>query len=284
MLAATRHVHERMHPLADMIQHAYECQAKGHEGGSRTFLAAPPEWFSGKGISTPKNCPDCRVWVKSQTDEKIACACGAKVRISARAKISQFKKVGPYEPTTECRDCRDGKRPAKGAKRRPDRTERQKRKPEVKPTEFSSLRHGIPLQPRALLTSGSYYTSLRPGASENRLEHLGHHVPGSPYDLTTPEAAAASGQRQKSPSSFASEPSVERLLESAQAHVSTADAMQTREYMDGRRIVRVTYTGDHDRVEISILDPLPGDHYGLATTYDNVTVEDVMKETWYNGY
>ena len=59
----------------EKVQHPYECVAKGHAGGSRTFFAAPPDWFEARGMTTPRNCQDCRAWVKAQVDEMKTCNC-----------------------------------------------------------------------------------------------------------------------------------------------------------------------------------------------------------------
>ena len=264
------------------VQHPYECQCKGHEGG-RTFYAAPPEWYAAKNLTTPKSCPPCREWIKGQADETRICACGAKIRVSARAKISHFKRVGPYEPVSECRPCRDGNRPSKGVEKRPSKEKRRKEKEEEKPAEFSTLAFGVPLQPRPLVTTGRYYDTML-SSGETRKEHIGRHVPGSIYDMTTEDAATANGlPRPKSPSAFASDPHVDSLLETAQYHLSSADTSSVREYEDHGRIIRVTRLNGHDRLEISILRELSAGSYGLVTTYDNVTVQDVKDQTWYNG-
>jgi hypothetical protein len=266
------------------IQHPYECQCKGHEGGSRTFFAAPPEWYQNKGINTPRNCPDCRKWINAQADEMVICACSTKFRISAKAKINQFKKVGPYEPVTECHSCQEGRRPPKVIKRRPDRKQREKRKKDERPSEFSRLLPGVDPEPRMLLTDGKYYTDLIPGKAETRIEHIGRHLTGSPYDLTTKVAAEAQGlSRTKSPTSFSNSPDVKDLLASTQEFLKASDKGSVREYMDRGRIVRVTFTGNHDRLELSILEPLSDGTYGLVTTYDNVTVSKVQRKSWYNS-
>ena len=270
--------------MAELPQHPYECRCKGHESGGRTFFAAPPEWFHGKGISTPKNCPDCRKWINSQTDEMATCACGAKISISARKKINRFKNEGPYVPITECPSCQQGRRPPKGIKKRPDRKQREKIKEDEKPSEFSALLPGIAPEARTLITSGKYYTDLIPGKAETRIEHIGRHLAGSPYDQTTRIAAEIQGLSEtKSPTSFTNSTSVNDLLTNTQEFLKASDAGSVREYMSGGRIVRVTFTGDHDRLELSILEPLSDGTYGLVTTYDNVTVSKVQGKSWYNS-
>ena len=272
--------------MPEKIQHPYECLAKGHEGGSRTFFAAPPEWFAQKGMQgTPKNCPNCRAWINAQTDEKRKCDCGAEFRIPQRYKISHFKKIGPYVPETECRSCRDGERPPKGMDERPSREKREQDKKKKRAGEFNDLVRGIQPEARVIITEGPFYTETPQYGRESRIAHLGHHVPGSPYDQTTQSAAASIGaSATKSPSSFASGSTVEGLLANAHQLLLMSDDAHVREYRDQfGRIVRVTFTGDHDRLEISILASLPGETYGLVTTYDNVTVQDIYGQSWYNG-
>ncbi len=252
------------------VEYPYECQAKGHQGGSRTFTAAPPEWFASKGRSTPKNCPECREWTKAQVDEKKACAtCGLKIRIPATLKISIHKKVGPYVPITECRSCRDGNQPPKGTKRRPDKKRREKEEDEEKLNDFSKLPVGITPQVRKLITSEAYYHARLVKGTETGAMHILRHVPGSPYDAT------GSGATSKSPSSFADGPSLSGLLRSTQWYLSMTDEAHVREYQNGKRIRRVTFTGDHSALEVTILQQRDDGRCVLITTYDNVKAADI---------
>lgn len=282
---------ERMQLMAERVEHPYECQAKGHQEGSRTFLAAPPEWFAAKGMSTPKNCKPCRDWINGQVDEMLSCACGSKIRLSARSKISHFKKVGPYEPVTECRSCREGKRPPKGIERRPDKEERTKHEKEKRTREFKELRIDSPPEPRTLITDRAFYdaqvtNNYKTGLSETRTEHFEHHLVGSPNSWTTEAAAMAAGlSKPSSPTCFAAEgQTVEELLEFTASYALATNSENVREYViDAKRIVRVTFTGDHDGLEKTILARQNDGSYGLVTTHDNVTVEDIVGQTWYKG-
>ena len=186
-------------------------------------------------------------------------------------------------PPEECRPCHEGNRPPKGTKKRPDRKEKEEKEKKKRSDDFRMLHHGISPQPRAIMKDGAYYRDKIPGKDETRIEHLEHHIPGSAHDLTTSARAAQGGLKlPKSPSSFASGSGFEGLLANTQTFLNSADSNQVREYASGVRIVRVTFTGDHDRLEITLLDKLPGDTYGVATTYDNVTTSDVKGQPWYN--
>lgn len=185
-------------------------------------------------------------------------------------------------PPEECRFCREGNRPPKGTKRRPTKKEKEEKEKEKLPDDFRSLNHGISPQPRAIMKDGAYYRDLIPGRNETRIEHLEHHIPGSSHDMTTPALAAQSGEKQpKSPSAFSNGTGFEGLLSNAQTFLNTADSDQVREYTHGGRLVRVTFIGDHDGLEVTLLDSLPGNTYGVATTYDNVTAAYVKTQPWY---
>lgn len=280
--------------MGEMPKAEYECFAKGHEGGSRIFEAAPPEWFAAKGQSTPRNCKPCRDWVKAQTDEMKTCTCGSKFPVTAKSKISHFKKVGPYEPINECHPCRDGNRPPKGTKKRLDREKRKEQEKKERQATFETLAHGIAIEPRPIAYDKSYYEEIIPNKkvrmpnvvwAEERWEHLMHHVPGSEYDWTHPSATQELNLvGRTSPTSFVGfNASFEELLESTKMQLQQASDKSVREYTpyDGR-IIRVTFSGDHDGLELTFIDRLDDGSYGVATTYDNVKVSDVQGNTWYN--
>ena len=272
--------------MPEKAQHPYECTAKGHQGGSRTFLAAPPEWYEGKGISTPKNCPDCRKWVKAQTDERKRCAsCGTEFRITANAKISYFKKDGPYVPVTECGRCQDGQRPEKGMDELPGKKKRKEEQEKNKPGEFGALKVGLPAQSRLLLKDGPFYrnvvTNYKINERETRGEHIAHHIPGNEFDWTTPSVANDKGLHEPtSPSIFASGTSLDELIATAQSFLNQTDIAIVREYRVRNRILRVTFTGDHDGLEFTFLEETP-EGFGLISTYDNVSVKDIVNQKWY---
>lgn len=268
--------------MPELVKHPYECTAKGHAGGNRTFYAAPPDWFAAKGISTPKNCPDCRAWVKQQTDEMKACSCGSKIRITARSKISHFKKVGPYESVEECRSCREGNKPQKGTKKFPDKKKRLKKQEENKKEGFDSLLHGVLPKPRPLIVDSAYYQQPIPGKSETRLEHIGKHVPGSPNDRTSLRSASAHGQSMpSSPTSLVVSGNTESLIAKVGSLLNDNDMSKVREYAVNRRIYRVSYSSDDSRLELTIVQKKDDGMYELITTYDSITPEYVKGQDWY---
>lgn len=279
-LSSTTIPTDRMCKMAELPQYPYECQCKGHAGSSRTFTAAPPEWFAGKGISTPRNCPDCRTWIKAQADETKSCDCGIRFRISARAKISQHKKVGPYVDPTQCRQCESGKKPNKGLKRKI----RNPKKKEKKPDEFEKLKIGINPSPRIIVTDPEVYGSMttrnaKSGTSETRLEHLERHLPDSPNSWV-----GRSGSKT-SPTSLA--PNAKNggeLLSKLKPYMEQVDSSSVREYMmDNNRIVRITFTGDHDGLEKTVLRANSDGTYTVITSHDEVTVSEVKGNNWYTS-
>jgi len=264
--------------MGDLPQHPYECQCKGHQGSARTFMAAPPEWFASKSISTPKNCPDCRSWMKSQVDEAITCECGNKFRISAKAKISHHKKVGEFQTPKKCRACLEGKKIPRSTidKRKP--FEIDKRKQEKKPEKFSDLVFGINPSSRKIVVDANLYNSettrSKLGDRETRLEHLEHHLPLS--------AKSLSGS---SPTSLVPDASdgIE-FLRGLESYMLNSDSNSVREYrISNDRIARITFTGDHDGLEKTILRENDDGTFTVITSHDKVTVSDVMNSSWYTG-
>jgi hypothetical protein len=275
--------------MAEMVQHPYECQCKGHEGGSRTFYAAPPDWFAAKGYNTPKNCPACREWIKAQTDDQSVCACGAKIRIPHKLKISHFKRVGPYEPITECGPCSEGNRPPVAIKTRPRRESRKEQRKDERDETFKTHKQATPLQSRLIIVDTEYYNeqttrNAHTRSRETRAEHLLHHVPGSPYDWSNPNVSAQLGlDRPKSPTSFADgNHTLDELLSATGGYMGSTDMNQVREYeISSGQLARVTFTGNHDGLELTILKEVDG-QYEVITTHDNVTVADIKRKKWYN--
>jgi hypothetical protein len=276
--------------MAEMVQRPYECQCKGHEGGSRTFYAAPPDWFAAKGYNTPKNCPACREWIKAQTDDQSVCACGAKIRIPHKLKISHFKRVGPYEPITECGPCSEGNRPPVAIAKKEPQERRRRTQQEKRTRKFADLKAGIPLESRMIITDVAYYEkqttkNAHTQSMESRAIHLEHHLPGSPNSWIDPGISDQLGlSGPKSPTSFAAGHRLEGLLDNTSEYMASTDSTQARDYELGPgRIVRITFTGDHDGLEKTVLKQIQDGRYEVITTHDNVSVGDVMKQSWYKG-
>lgn len=270
--------------MADKVQHPYECQSKGHVDSDRTFFAAPPEWWSGKGISTPKHCPACRAWMKEQTDESIRCKhCSQTVRISANSKKTHHMRVGTYEPITQCPDCESGKTAIKQLERRRRQKRREDEKRDDKPMEFSELAMLRVPAPRLLEQDPEWYksqiiTNDLTKQRESRYVHLQHHMPGSDHDWTSPQAMDQRGLdgAPKSVSSFAEGLTTpEELFAVAESYTSSVDGEFVREYIQKGRIVRVTFCGDHDKLEVTILKTMSNGRHELVSTYDDTTVDKV---------
>jgi len=143
------------------IQHPYPCCSLGCKNGyASIFLAAPPDWFTDRNMSPPKNCPSCRSWLKQQIDSAYNCqTCGRIIRQSAKAKISHHKRSGPYQPPQQCKWCQNRQPRAGNTLRRA-----------VNPNPILS-----PHQPveREILPYA--------GLSSYRIRHYGEHIPGHPH-------------------------------------------------------------------------------------------------------
>lgn len=272
--------------MAEQLQHPYECQSKGHADSGRTFYAAPPEWWANKSISTPKHCPTCRMWIKAQVDDSIRCRhCSRTVRVSARAKISHHIRVGPYESITQCRDCESGKQPLEQLEKKSDRKDREEEKADDKPVEFSELAMLREATPRPIERDPNWYKSRMvtndlTGERESRYVHLQHHMPGSEHDWTSPQAMNRHGLqgKPKSVSSFANGvTNPEELFDVAEPYTRSVDDEYVREYTNNNNVVRVTFRGDHDKLEVTILKALSSGRHELVSTYDDTTAKDVLK-------
>ncbi len=279
------------------VEHPWECKMMGHEGGDRIFYAAPPSWFDdparGKKMSYPNKCTACKEWIEAQTDEVRACSCGAAIRITAGRKRSIFKRVGPYEPITECQDCSEGRRQPKGTKKRPDREKRKEEKqPEKKINTFKDLKPGNAGMSRRVVTSVNFYrgkkmTNDKNNQEETWLVHLEHHIPGSEHDWTSPRTQAALGLSGKtSPTSLVGYgASGEELLEQVSLYAASTDTSTVRDYtVDTTKVARVTFTGDESMLELSILAlSKTSDDCYVITSYDSLTAADIEQNGWYKS-
>lgn len=89
----------------DRAGQTYQCQCRGCTSGG-SFEAAAEEWWRGKGLTPPRNCPSCREWIKEQADEKADCeACGWQIPVSAKRKIFFHKREGRWNPPKTCSRC-----------------------------------------------------------------------------------------------------------------------------------------------------------------------------------
>lgn len=273
-----------------LADYSYECVNMGHEGGGRSFLAAPPEWFSQKKLSAPRNCPECKQWIKSQTDEMITCECGTKVRIPARAKIGHFKRVGPYVPVKQCQLCSIGQIPTKGVNNWPKRDRQLRFDKEALSDSFEKLVSSHQIQPRVISQSIDRYrrsTTINStsGQRETRELHLERHIPNSVNSWTNTDVANKLGlSRPKSPTLFAgSATTALDLLKNMEDYMNNVDPANVREYRSGSNVVRVTYIEGHHGVEVTILRPLNDGTHEVITTHDNVSIDTIsnnLKSNW----
>lgn len=274
----------------------YTCQCKGHFVGSRTFLAAPPEWFAKKGFNTPKRCPACRDWIKRQHDETINCSkCGSLRVVRARQKIWYHLKKGVYELPEECRRCEKGLPPVRGSLVLHRRSHRVTRR--LTRSTITSILEVLPPDARVeffripIFASADSYQDLVPnrnGGLEPRHAHIAHHFENSPYSATTDAKAKALRVPKRSPSAF-SPPSgrFEDLF-------PIMFEAWSRAYSEGRirdyriegtdRIARVTVLQELDKedsevIEITILQlDRSAEAFLVVTTFDKNTQEYLQKQ------
>lgn len=168
--------------MGEQVQHPYKCMNKGCSNGfESTFYAAPPEWFSSKGINTPKNCPDCKEWKNAQTDSAYRCqTCRSIIRKTANAKIMHHKRQGPYQAPTKCTRCLLGQKAVQAM---------PKLKREQKPGQFAERvlkllagqGFGAPT-PREFITDTRAYVGIpqHNDTLQTRQEHIEVHAPWLP--------------------------------------------------------------------------------------------------------
>lgn len=108
--------------------------------------------------------------------------------------------------------------------------------------------------------------------TETRQEHIERHLPGSAHQDTLNNG----WEEAKSPTSLVSEGvGFEGLLMQVGYSMLETSPAVTRQYQDGNRVVKLTYSGDDNRIEVTILHPRK-EGYEVVTTYDSVTVGDVV--------
>jgi hypothetical protein len=106
-------------------------------------------------------------------------------------------------------------------------------------------------------------------------------MPGSEHDWTSPQAMNRHGAQgePKSVSSFANGVTTpEELFAVTESYTRSVDDEYVREYADRNSIVRVTFRGDHDKLEVTILKALSSGRHELVSTYDDTTAEKVQKK------
>lgn len=238
--------------MSERVQHPYRCQNLGCPNGHLSvFMAAPPEWFAAKGLSSPKSCPDCRAWIKAQTDSAFHCeGCSYIIRQSARAKISYHKRVGVYEPPKLCYRCKEGEKPRRESRERPK-----------SPPELEYLR-----SPEALTLKD--YDQL----TNYRLVHYGKHIPGHPFsEVGNIKQGSMAVSQTLIVGAGAS--SHEFYQAGEQIAGYTAGVYQ---YNKGRYTIKVTVI-DSSHVELTFFEPTDDGTYELITSYDNVTIKEARK-------
>lgn len=295
-------------------QAQYECIQAGHHFGSRVFDDSPPEKWLGEGKSLPLACHTCRKWKTNQRDEEAQCAsCGAVMQITAKYKVAYHRHQGVFEMPKLCKRCTDNPRPKMVATMPPRPGVRNPKNEETKWDKLPINRDAQPLQ---VISDASYYQrqtakeppeqlrkewravltaegmSKRDAArlrqdmvadgswpSETRQEHIEQHLPDSPHQETRNDG----WEERKSPTSLVGEGvGFEGLLMQVGHSMLETNPAVTRQYQEGNRVIKLTYSGDDNRIEVTILHPRK-EGYEVVTTYDSYTPVKVLKnlnENW----
>jgi hypothetical protein len=259
--------------MDDRPSETYYCSSEGcFNGVGSSFEAAPEDWFTERGLTPPKNCPDCRAWIKAQDDEAVRCtSCGRIMRLSARLKISHHKRTGPWVLPKECRSCERGERPPRSAASQP------------RPNQASQVGNALSSLP-VLRSPHSYPLDINPvnythpihrGSVQTRQEHIEMHTDWSQHTRTKTNGG------DRDPTALGTQSNnLGALLQSANIVTQAQSTERVREYVNTKNgnVVRVTLT-DSARIEVTVIKASPGTNghqdHELVTTFDGYTVDQV---------
>jgi hypothetical protein len=259
----------------------YYCQCKGCQNGTGSaFSAAPSEWYTVRGMTPPKNCPDCREWIKAQSDQAVRCtSCNRTMRLTARFKISHHKRVGRWEGMSECRACERGFRPPQSVgnfqSRQYTSTPREERL-----DDFSQIDHGISVVPRNVTANPAHYQHATPDGIETREVHILHHMSSS-YLSQVGQYIRGRDRPQSASAYDDGTGNFNRSMMVAADSIYNATADNARTYQQGRRLVHLqlieagVYRG---LIERTILEPGPNGAYRVVTTHDQISITDVIAQ------
>lgn len=241
--------------MSERVEHPYKCINAGCVNGKgSTFYAAPPTWFASKGYSTPKNCPDCRKWIKQQVRSDFRCTtCKIPVRISAGRKIMHHKKEGPYVLEKQCRGCLEGKNVTKKVVRRPRKT-------------LPELDKGKPV---SALSTVSYDET----SSKDKV-HYGKHIVGHPLS----EVGQPRGNGVVSPTSLVRPNASQNEFFNAGQGIAVQTSAHTYQYKSkaNGNILKVTVLNDA-HLEVTVFALMRDGRYKLITSYDNFSIQKAIK-------
>lgn len=249
--------------MGEQVQYSYQCQNLGCSNGHLSaFDHAPPEWWAEKGLSEPKNCPDCRAWVKAQVDSQENChRCGFVMSQTAKAKISHHKRMGAYKRPTECRHCTLGREMGKravGRTRQLSRRIEPRRGSTSLDDKLKEDGYRESTVSRQLITDESYYIGVpqHSRTDETRQEHIQVHAPWT---------AAVPGKSKTTLGSSAG--TLAGLLQDACKLAGLQAPNVYEKEQRGGRVIRVdSLTGD--KIVLRVEDPGPPPEYSLVTAYN----------------
>lgn len=249
--------------MSERVEHPYKCINAGCVNGKgSTFYAAPPTWFASKGYSTPKNCPDCRKWIKQQVRSDFRCTtCKIPVRISAGRKIMHHKKEGPYVLEKQCRGCLEGKKVTKKVVRRPRKT--------------------LPKLERVRSVDALSTVSYDETSNKDKV-HYGKHIVGHPFS----EVGQPRGDGDTvSPTSLVGMRATSEEFFNAGQGIAVQTSAHTYQYKSkaNGNILKVTVLSD-THLEVTVFEPMSDGRHKLITSYDNYPVEVaralIRKKRW----
>ena len=239
--------------MSELPKHPYACVNTGCVNGHMSiFYAAPPEWFAGRGISEPKNCPNCREWRRRQSDSVHKCqGCGYAIRQTVGAKRAFHRHEGAYQVPTHCRRCLDGKKPPSGTRGR------FIKKPKL---------NGNPPRPLTLIA----YEEL----STYRRQHYGKHVPGHPYSEIG--LTRASGNPVSATSIVGVGASSQDFYTAGEELASMTEGVY--DYDQGNGQIIKAFIVDDQHVERAVYREVGDGRYEFVTSYDEISISEA--EEW----
>ncbi|HJP81731.1 MAG TPA: hypothetical protein VJ841_05025 [Candidatus Saccharimonadales bacterium] len=243
--------------MSERIQHPYACVNKGCVNGfGSIFFGAPPEWFASRGISEPKNCPDCRDWRRSTQDSSHRCAdCGFAIPQSANAKKAFHRHEGPYVSPKKCRKCLEGNPPEAEAIQPPAR----------KVVYKSHPRTSLDIRP---------YDEM----SEDRKEHYGKHIPDHPASMVGQPRGDSVVSVTTLVGPGAS--SVEMFYAGKEIAERTDGGVYQYMLPNGKIVKATIVDGDH--IEASFFRRRSDGKYEFLTSYDEVPVDNLV--VWFKRH
>ena len=197
-----------------------------------------------------------------------------------------------YPFVTQCAGCARGNTDTEGMR---DRRQPEEEK-EAEEDGFHSLLIGTMPSEKVVVTDLRHYRSVKIRNSkinapdpkrqiETRATHLEHHIPGSPNSWTDSRSCAgARGTSISSATSFIASGTVGDLLEIVSQYAMSMDTEVVRQYQSDtnpNRVMLCSFTGEHDGIELTVLERLENDVWEVVTSFDGVQSDWIKSRPWY---